>query len=200
MKKYAALSVAATVLLTAAAQAGPVSVSPMLELFGSGNIPAADDQSTLRRTPRFIDVEVDTSGLDPLSSYTIWAFIFNAPEFCASSPCSLADAAFSPGHDPRVRSSGVFATGGVADADGHGLFLGEVWKANQGVTGAQVLFGPGLLDTRKAEIHIVVRGHGQPTADADFFASIASFTGGCNDANAVQPPCEDQQVSVHTAN
>lgn len=199
--KYSFLSGVAALLLAVTAQASHnVSVSPMLEFFGSGNIPAADDQSTLSRKGRFIDVEVDTSGLDAMHHYTIWAFIFNAPEFCASSPCSLADAAFSPGHDPRVRSSGVFATGGVADADGHGLFLGEVWRADQGVTGAQVLFGPGLLNTRKAEIHIVVRSHGQPTDDADFFASIASFTGGCNDANMIQPPCEDQQVSVHTAN
>lgn len=201
--KYAVLSGVTALLLAAAAQASHnASVSPMFEFPfpPSGNIPAEGDQSSLSRHGQFVTVEVETSGLDPLSSYTIWAVIFNDPRFCASTPCGLTDLALLPGHDPRVQSSMVNITGGSSDADGRGMFSGEVWKTFRGAAPRQPAFGPGLLNARKAEIHIVVRGHGQPAGLEDLIESIASHRGGCNDANAVQPPCEDQQISVHTAN
>jgi hypothetical protein len=55
----------------------------------------------------------------------------------------------------------------------------------------QVLFGPSLLDARQAEVHLVVRSHGQPIPGL-VQEQIGSFEGGC-DINA----CEDVQFAIH---
>lgn len=173
-----------------------VSVSRM-ELFpGSDNAPAKTDGSRLTRIAGLITVEVRTSGLDPSGPYSLWAVVFNNPARCHSSPCSDADLPITPGHDPLVEAALINIGGGVSLPDGRGVFRGRLPEARNGVVTADLQFGPGLLDAQRAEVHIVVRGHGQP-AEADLFSALRSFEGGCNANNKVQPPCGNQQVSVH---
>jgi hypothetical protein len=175
-----------------------VSVSPM-ELFpGSDNAPGKGAASRLTRNSDSVAIEVHTSGLDPASPYSLWATVFNHPNFCATSPCGDADLPITPGHDPRVEAALINIGGGVSGNDGRGEFVGHLFEAHGGLVTADLQFGPGLLDARRAEIHVVVRGHGHP-APGDLFAALRSFSGGCNAENQVQPPCGNQQVSVHKA-
>jgi hypothetical protein len=178
------------------------SESPMFEVPGhTGNAPAPGDRSVLRRFKDFVELKVSTSGLDPAMPYTVWAAVFNNPQYCATQPCSPADLPFMPGHNPNVRASLVNVTGGAADASGNGEFVGRLHNTHSGIAGAAaLLFGPGLLDTRRADFLIVVRRHGDPATPstdlATLFQSISSYTGGC----AADPSdCDDQQASIHVA-
>lgn len=176
-----------------------VSVSPMEGVPGSDNTPGEGAHSRLTRFSDSIKIEVHTSGLDPSGPYSLWAVVFNDPGHCSASPCGDADLQITPGHDPRVEGALINIGGGVSSADGRGEFVGRLFEARDGLVTHDLQFGPGLLDAQHAEIQIVVRGHGQPAPD-DLFAALRSFTGGCNANNQVQPPCANQQVSVHRAN
>lgn len=185
---------------TGLAQAsGPVSVAPMMEVGSSGNVPAAGDTSRLTRMANGdFTVRVQTSGLDPSTPYTVWSVIFNRPEFCQSTPCTGADFPSSPTHDPRVEAALVLVTGGFSDASGNGHFFGRIFRTLNGVSTRPTEWGIGLLNPFIAQIHIVVRSHGQP-APADANAALNSFNGGCNAENAVQPPCLNEQLAIHLA-
>jgi hypothetical protein len=175
-----------------------VSESPMQLFPGSDNAPGEGAVSRLTRDANSVLVEVHTSGLDPASPYSLWAVVFNSPRLCAASPCGDGDLPVTPGHDPRIEAALIHVGGGVSGNDGRGEFVGRLSEARGGLVTSDLQFGPGLLDARGAEIHIVVRGHGQP-APADLFAALRSFGGGCNAANQVQPPCGNQQVAIHKA-
>jgi hypothetical protein len=191
MKLLKSSFVLAAILAAASLSAAPVSVQPVQAFPGTDNVPGADASSTLVRLKSSIRIALETSGLDPLSPYTLWAVIFNRPEYCLGQPCGEGDLPISPGHDPRVEVSIVFAGGGVTDADGRGRFVGRVGEAHGRVIG-DTLVGTGAFDTRRSEVHLVVRGHGYPAAD-EIFAALNSFGGGCSPDNA----CEDQQFAVH---
>lgn len=194
MYRYAiaALALLATATVATAGGAPGRGSHSSVEAFpGIDNIPSEGAMSTLLRRRRFVWFELETDGLDPLSPYTIWAVIFNRPRHCMSSPCGEVDLPVSPGHDARVEASVAFAGGGISDEGGGGHFVGHVHTVGGRVM-APLLFGTGALDTRRAEIHLIVRGHGYPPAE-ELFDAISSFGGGCTEANL----CEDQQFAVH---
>lgn len=176
-------------------QAGSVSKSAMQPFPTTDNLPTAGDHSILTRQGSAIKIRVKTSSLDASSPYTLWAVIFNNPRYCLSSPCSAADLPVVAGHDPRVEASIVYAGGGLSDANGLGNFVGRLHPTRSGIS-TERLFGHGLLEPKRAEIHVVVRGHGYPQAD-DIFAAVGSFAGGCNAENTHPLPCEDQQFAIH---
>jgi hypothetical protein len=185
----------ATSVLAGAAQAGAPSVTHVFPFPATDNIPGPEARSVLTRNATSIRIDLKTSGLDPQSPYTLWAVLFNHPEYCHTSPCSPADLPVSPGHDPRVEATIVFAGGGLADGAGHGDFRGRVLRSREGLALGERIAGVGVFDPRQAEIHVVVRAHGYPADPEDVFAAISSFAGGCVAAN----PCEDQQFAVHLA-
>ena len=123
--------------------------------------------------------------LIPGNVYTAWWVFFNKPKRCASSPCAVSDL-----DNPDTEPSVVNVTGRVVGADGtadFGAFIGV------GDTTGSV-FGPGLLEPMKAEIHLVVRTHGPALLDdpQQLREQLSMFNGGC-------PPntCEDVAVSIH---
>jgi len=185
--------------LSTVAWSHSTSKSSMFEFNNSGNVPAENDYSTLIRKKNSVTYSVHTSGLDAASPHTVWAVIFNNPQYCKSSPCSEADLEVAPGHDPRVRNSLVWAGGGVSDADGTLTVFGAMSVVKDSARRSRdISFGSGLLNARKAEIHFIVREHGQPGNAVDLFSSISSYGGGCNENNMVQPtPCADIQGSIH---
>lgn len=182
-----------TALATADAPAShPVkSVAPVYSMNGVDYIPNGDASSTLTRRPGKIAVSIDTNALAPATPYTVWAVVFNNPEYCQSTPCSLGDLPILPGHDPRVDVTIAFIAGGLSDIDGSARFNGYLAGRNGQLNG-EVVAGNGTLRAKKAEVHMVVRGHGTPDASA-VFEAIKTFNGGCTDVN----PCEDQQFAVH---
>ncbi len=59
--------------------------------------------------------------------------------------------------------------------------------------GPGTVFGPGLLDARTSEIHLVVRTNG-PAVDEYFADQVSTFGGGCDSADAL--PCTDVQLAM----
>lgn len=139
----------------------------------------------LVRTRDDIAATVHTSGLTPGNVYTAWFAIFNDPRFCATRPCTPADLS-----NPSVQGSLLGFGGRLVGADGVADFA-EV-RAVGDTTNAQIA-GPGLQDTRRAEIHLAVRNHGAAALDpATFQQQLTTFNGGC-------PPnaCATVQAAVH---
>ncbi|HEU4431428.1 MAG TPA: hypothetical protein VFT98_21895 [Myxococcota bacterium] len=128
---------------------------------------------------------IHTSGLTPGFVYTAWFAIFNNPENCFTRPCTPNDIM----NNPAVQGSLLGFGGQLADLDGTADF-GET-RAVGDATNA--FFGPGLLNPKRAEIHLAVRSHGPASMDPAVFAEqLTTFNGNC-------PPntCMTIQAAVH---
>ncbi|MEN8144039.1 MAG: hypothetical protein ABFS14_03730 [Gemmatimonadota bacterium] len=137
--------------------------------------------SRINRTTNGINPQLETSGLTPGSTYTLWAVIFND-----------GDATNDGGAFDAVR----FVDGVVANESGRATFSGRV-NAHDG--GGE-LFGE-LTDPTGAEVHLVVRCHGP--RDPEFMPDqINSFAGGCTPESSFgigdgPYECLDVQVAIH---
>lgn len=159
------------------------SFRPLIALTGGAVVPGGG--TMLIRDPDFAFATVHASGLVPGEAVTAWFGIFNNPRSCATRPCSVADFA-----NPAVQGSRVNLGGRIVGLDGAASF--SEFRAVGDTTRA--FDGPGLLNPRRAEIHLVVRTHG-PAAlnNAEMLRQqLGMFNGGC-------PPnaCVNLQVSVH---
>lgn len=149
-------------------------------LFGVGT-PVPGSSATLLRNGSGVTMTLQTSGLAP-GAYTTWWVVFNHPENCSGGACGEDD--LPPfGGLPAVQASVLFATGHVVSANGIGNFGARLGIGD--TDGA--LFGPGLVNVYTAEIHNIVRYHGD-VLPAYMPAQISSFNGGCppNSCNNVQ--------------
>jgi len=183
----AALLIALMPVASANAERKPrVSVQPIMTTMGGVVVPGG---SILVRTGDGVFATIHAAGLAEGVAYTAWFAIFQNPEFCATSPCTAADAT-----NPDVETSILNIGGVVAGEDGGATFGGF-----RAVGDATSSGGPpgtpnvGLVDPFKAEIHLAVRTHGLASADPTVLqAQLSSFNGGC-------PPnaCMNVQVSVH---
>jgi hypothetical protein len=83
----------------------------------------------------------------------------------------------------------LFVAGGRVQSNGRAALAGSITKNSP----MGVLFGPGLVDPAGAEIHFIVRSHGNVLPGL-LAAQISSVNGGC-------PPnqCEDLQFAQHFA-
>ena len=153
----------------------------------SGGAVIPNASATLVRSSSGVTATFHTSQLDPGAVYTVWLVIFNEPGGCVG-PCDSPDVVPFPGNPAAVVSL-VNIGGHVIGQNGRANFGGRL---NVGDT-STALFGPGLLDPFKAEIHVVLRTHGQPIPGM-IDGQTASFNGGC-------PPntCANHQVSMFPA-
>lgn len=152
--------------------------------FPPPGVQVSEAYSTLARTSDAVTMTINTSELDGGAAYTVWWVVFNNPENCSTpNQCSADDFAVPP-----VNSSVLWATGHVIGKNGVGNFAGHL---KEGAAPGEVLFGPGLTNGEGAEIHLVVRSHGQPIP-GQLDEQIHTFLGGCS-VNA----CEDLQFAVH---
>ena len=142
--------------------------------------------SKLVRTSHGVSMTLNTNMLEA-GAYTNWLVIFNHPRKCLTTPCSEGDV--DPNDSNEVGSSVVFATGNVVSESGKGGFGAHLSEGD--TRGA--LFGPGLLDARAAEVHLIVRYHG-PVLPALMPAQINSVGGGCA---PLVFDCVDVQAAVH---
>lgn len=147
--------------------------------------------SALERNDAGVAMTLHTTGLAPGHAVTVWWVIFNQPQYCShgelSFHCGPGDLAILGG-DPRVQSSLVYAGGHVIGGGGVGDYGAHLGVRDTG--GA--LFGPGLLNPRGADIHLVVHDHGPADPAIGVNDEIHSF-GVCN------PTCSDVQMSIHEA-
>ena len=160
-----------------------ISISPVVVFGGTTVITGAG--SELVRAKGGVYMDLHTQGLTPGIVATAWWVFFNNPAACATDPCSGDDFP-----NPAVEASVLYAAGRVVGPDG-ALDIGA-FRAAGDTTGAN--FGPGLLDPKRAQIHLVVRSHGPALLGdpAALAAQLTTFNGGC-------PPnaCGNVQASVH---
>jgi hypothetical protein len=126
------------------------------------------------------------------TAVTMWWVIFNNPEFCTGGGpgvCGVPDL-----RNEAVQTSLIWASGQRLERNKPVSFAAALSpKSTLGDVPALAPFGPGLLDPRKAEIHVVLRTHGSLLPDlAQLNEQLSSFNGGC-------PPnsCANAQVAIH---
>lgn len=188
----AALIIAATPANAAADR----STRPVFSLDGFGIV----GSSTVVRTDHGVSATLDTTGLASGHVVTLWWIVFNNPSACAHgipgvSRCGEPDTfnADPAGPQPSV----LHAAGRIIDEDGSAGYGAHLAVGDT----SDALFGPGLLDPRRAELVLVLRSHGPKIPDL-VSEMLRSFGAGCNNA----PPgtgtpgpneCSEVQLSVH---
>ena len=107
--------------------------------------------STIHRNKNGITVNFNTNGLIPGNAYTMWIVVFGTPG--------------TPPGGPPTQSS--YGAGYIVGGSGNGNFSGHLNT------------GPGFNNPLTAEIHVVIRSHGQavPGMIPD---QIHTFEGGCD--------------------
>lgn len=159
--------------------------------------------TTLLRTHDGIRMTLKTTDLDPRATYTVWWVIFNNPEACALEGVGhcVEDDLFNPETGPSI----LYAAGNVVSPNGKGNFAGSLKTGD--LSGCQPpwdgleLCANGLEDPDGAEVHLVVRTHGE-RVPGKVNEQIGTFAGACtaeSSFGAGDGPndCEDQQVAIH---
>lgn len=145
--------------------------------------------TSLSRNNHGVFFTAHTQGLTSGHVVTAWMAVFNNPQHCATNPCTPADFA-----NPLVDGTPLNNGGQIIGLDGAATY--GAFRAIGDATGARpgIGTGNGVVDPRRAEIHIVIRSHGpamlgNPTVLAE---QLSMFNGGC-------PPntCVNIQMSVH---
>ena len=187
----AASAASGTLGLAAAPSPASRSIAP-LHVFPNG--PELPGTSTLTRTDSGISMTVHATDLIPGNAYTVWFVVFNTPANClVPGGCTVADV-FANRGTPSLRFAAghVMGDGGIGDFGGH-LSVGNTGGPACSTNPATLGFcGPGLLDSRLAVVHLVVRSHGPAIPDL-LPEQISSFLGACS-VNG----CSNVQVAVHT--
>jgi len=125
------------------------------------------------------------ASLGRLRVYTVWAFAFNNPQACASSPCGAADLG-----DPDTQPTLFRLDSANSDSAGTVLIFGLMRAGGQ--AGATV-FGGGLTNPEGAELHLVLRNHGRPSLTG-LLSEPGSYLSGCNpDVSR----CQNQAIAIH---
>lgn len=139
---------------------------------------------------------ISTSGLTPGHVVTLWWAIFNNPEYCATPGCSASDL-----NNPWVQGSTQYGGGLIVGAGGRADFSG--YLATRDNTGFEILPpfpnmpnpSPGIVSTKKATIHLIIRTHGAANADPAILSQqLTKFGGGC--AVSVPTPCANIQAAL----
>jgi len=143
---------------------------------------------TMRRSEDDVWVTFSNAELDTTTVYTVWAIVFNHPEFCANGAGACV-----PSVDlgtKAVKGSVFYATGFISGEDGQANFSAHI-AAGEPPRGLQVLLGSGLESDNgfDAEIHFALRSHGKPERDM-VAAQLSSVGGNCA---ALENGCVDQQ-------
>lgn len=127
--------------------------------------------------------------------HTVWWVVFNHPEHCADPfatgfQCGPGDLPFLGG-DPDVKFSLLYAAGNVVGHSGNAGFGARLRVGDP----ADAVMGPGLVDPRGAEIHLVIRTHG-PTIPHMVERQIHTFNGACDPGDPNEGLCRDVQFAA----
>ncbi len=152
------------------------------------------------RHDRGVSVELSTY-LDPGTVATLWAVVFNEPSNCSPPGCGEDDL-FEPGPVVDV----MWTTGAVVKHKGTTTFTGNRAQGDNSYSlwAAFGLPSPGLIDSRAAEIHWIVRTHG-PAISGLVYDMMNTFNAGCPNEGLPDDPligtpgpntCEDIQFAV----
>ena len=155
----------------------------------------------LNRTRNELWATLHASDLAAHTAYTVWVTVFNRPDACTTNPggevqCGAPDIMATPN---LARASAFNVGAFLTNGDGTANISVHV-RSGPVPEGAAVLFGAGGMNDNGvrpglrvgngfgAEVHVVIRGHGDllPEAIVD---QLSAFLGGC-------PPnaCANAQV------
>lgn len=168
-----------------------------LQVFGSGALVNGAVILTRDFGNRIAQAEVMSNSLVSGHAYSIWAVVFNFPEFCAEPWACASSDLLALGGDERVQSSVFWAGGILANDLGSGS---TTIRIAQGKTKRELFPSPeattdaGLKRLRKAEIHFVVRTHDL----AGVAGTVAEQIGTANEA-CPETMCMNAFFSVHRA-
>ena len=186
------LSSALALAFSGAAQA-QTSHADVITFFNPDDTPAdghVTGKAKLKRDKSGVTVNIQTSELGPGNGYTVWWIIFNNPGECAGE-CMGPDLG-----NPAVEGSVMNATGRVADHYGNvefTAFLPVGFMHTEPPSGnVRQVFGPGLQNVDGAEIHMVIRCHGEWSGN---FEQISTLLGDC-DNDASPTGCYDAQAAA----
>ena len=147
--------------------------------------------SKLVRNNSGVSFKLSTSELEPGHAYTLWMVIFNNPEDCRNG-CDGED--FAP-FNTDAGIDVLYSAGTLAGGTGKATFAGHRMEGDN--SGSNFGEGSlGLVDSRKAEIHFVVRTHG-PKIPGLIGEQIGTFNGGCDPGQPNEGLCQDIQFAVH---
>ena len=178
----------------ASGEVEPLPTLSTVEVFEFGNPDNLTGASWLTRGSDFLEMGISTTGLKP-DAYTVWWVIFNEPTNCNADGCNENDIFIdgSPANGPNkesraaARISALWATGFIV---GEGGVANVSARYQKGFPPGQVIYGPGVEDINKAEIHLVIRTHGEPLP-GEVGTQITNVNGGCN------PKCHPVQAAVY---
>jgi hypothetical protein len=179
------------------------SQTTQLHVFGTDQPVPTLGAALLNRTGNELWATFHASDLAAHAAYTVWVVIFNRPDACTTNPdaearCGLPDLMVTPNH---ARAS-AFHVGALVSDDA-GTANGSIHlRSGPPPDGTVVLFGAGGLNDNEvspglragnglsAEVHFVLRGHGEVLLDA-MADQLSMFNGGC-------PPntCTNELVAV----
>ncbi len=153
--------------------------------------------SRLTRAKSRIRVTLKTTELTPRHTYTLWWVVFDAPENCSAPACGeddVFDDALAGGPNlPEVTILGA-ADGRIARRSGRTIFAGMLHRGDV----SKAIFGDGLDNPMTAEVHLVVRSHGEKIPGL-IREQLTTFNGGCDPGQPNEGQCVDVQFSVHEA-
>jgi len=187
------LTLAATVL-SQSTDSGNVktSTNSVYAIATGAVVPAAG--ASLSRNNNGVFATISSSGLTPGHVITFWWVIYNNPEFCANTSCAPPDL-----NNPAVNGALQYGGGTQADLGGRVNFSGYLAVGDNSGFYLNPMFpnmpnpSPGIVNAKKAQIHLALRSHGFPNADpAILQQQLTSFPGGCSVA---MPPCATLQVA-----
>lgn len=143
-------------------------------------VPIPGGRATLTSRDKGVSFVLKTADLVPGNAYTVWWVKIDAPQNCASIPCSGGDVL---GNVEGVLSNVAYGAGHVAGGTGKATFAGA-FSAGPLPGG---WFDNDFTNPRGAEIHLVVMDHG-PALPGLLSNQISTLRGGCTDESVNTPP------------
>jgi hypothetical protein len=165
-------------------------------------------ESTLVRMKHGFYATFSAVELEPGDAYTMWWVIFNKPENCSDGECGENDAfIFDNNNEPVLTDEGGRlwnfpahaatefaigrASGSIVDMNGTAEFRAHLPLGDD----TEFDFGPGLLKPFLAEVHLIIRTHGQMMPGL-LHEQLNTPWGGCPEGWP-KDPCKDVQLAIH---
>ena len=142
-------------------------------------------ESGILRGERALTYQVIAQRLKSASIYGVWAFAFNNPAACRTTPCSDADL-----RDPRTEPTLFRVASALSDGSGNLTVGGALLRNGQG---GEIVFGAGLTNPAGAELHFVLRNHGAPIG-GQVHTQFREYLGGCNPDISL---CVNEAAAIH---
>lgn len=151
--------------------------------------PIENGTATLLRNADGVELTIDTQGLEP-GAYTVWWDIVNNPSACLGE-CDLEDLL----NNTKIELSEFFATGGIVEEDGRGVFTAKIREGELPTGEDRVNLGSGLIDSFFADIFTFIRFHGAVNPEL-VEVQTTTFNDGCSIAEGDGLfPCSEPQYA-----